>query len=314
MEDEPPATMPRQADDRADRKVDAAGDDHEGHADGEEGVERHVLRHDHDVRGPRKFGAASEKKTRTTMSAMNVRMSAASSRRAGGQSGRLLVSKLLMTVRLHGFAGVPWPTPRPRRWLVRRLIAVELAGQAAVGHHQDAVRERHHLIEVRGHEHDPEPFRREPPHGAEHLGLGADVDAAARLVHQQHFGRVISALPITTFCWLPPDSERPRLSGLATLIESSRRNSRLPRSFCAADMKRRAKAPEAGQCHVARDRQDLDQSVALAVLRDQRDAARDTRATSALTTALPSTRSPAACVCRPMMHSKNSLRPAPISP
>ena len=32
------------------------------------------------------------------------------------------------------------------------------------------------------------------------------------------FGLVISALPITTFCWLPPESALIGFSGLATLI------------------------------------------------------------------------------------------------
>jgi hypothetical protein len=41
----------------------------------------------------------------------------------------------------------------------------------------------------------------------EDVGLGADVDAARRLVEQQHRGSVSSALPSTTFCWLPPLSE-----------------------------------------------------------------------------------------------------------
>ena len=43
-----------QADDRADRQVDAAGDDDEGHADREEGVERDMLRHQHEVGGGKK--------------------------------------------------------------------------------------------------------------------------------------------------------------------------------------------------------------------------------------------------------------------
>ncbi len=40
------------------------------------------------------------------------------------------------------------------------------------------------------------------------LRLRADVDAARRLVQQQHAGRVASHLPSTTFCWLPPDERR----------------------------------------------------------------------------------------------------------
>ena len=35
-------------------------------------------------------------------------------------------------------------------------------------------------------------------------------------------GSVISALPMTTFCWLPPDSEETSSAGSATLIDRSR--------------------------------------------------------------------------------------------
>ena len=52
-----------QPDDRADRKVDAAGDDHEGHADGQERVDRHVLRDQYHVGGQRKFGAAARRRS-----------------------------------------------------------------------------------------------------------------------------------------------------------------------------------------------------------------------------------------------------------
>jgi hypothetical protein len=39
-------------------------------------------------------------------------------------------------------------------------------------------------------------------------------------------GFVISALPMTTFCWFPPESALIGFSGLATLIASSRTKSR----------------------------------------------------------------------------------------
>ena len=41
-----------------------------------------------------------------------------------------------------------------------------------------------------------------------HLGLGADVDAAGRLVEQQHLRVQASQRASSTFCWLPPDSSR----------------------------------------------------------------------------------------------------------
>ena len=53
----------------------------------------------------------------------------------------------------------------------------------------------------------PTPSRRELAQDAVDLGLGADVDAARRLVEEDApAGRTDSILAIATFCWLPPDS------------------------------------------------------------------------------------------------------------
>ena len=46
------------------------------------------------------------------------------------------------------------------------------------------------------------------------LGARADIDAAGRLVEDQHAcGRRASQRPITTFCWLPPLQPPDRLLG-----------------------------------------------------------------------------------------------------
>jgi hypothetical protein len=39
----------------------------------------------------------------------------------------------------------------------------------------------------------------------EDLGFGSDIDAACRLVEDEQLGPAASHLPMTTFCWLPPD-------------------------------------------------------------------------------------------------------------
>ena len=57
----------------------------------------------------------------------------------------------------------------------------------------------------RRREHDGVAARRQVVDQRVDLGLRADVDAAGRLVEQQHARRELSHLPITTFCWLPPD-------------------------------------------------------------------------------------------------------------
>ncbi len=90
------------------------------------------------------------------------------------------------------------------------------------------------------------------------------------------FGLVISALPMTTFCWLPPDIEVTSKSGLGALIERSRIASRMA-FFSAPPLiwKTACEAAEAGQRQVAGDGQDLHQAFALPVLRDQGKAAPD---------------------------------------
>ena len=50
VENQSPGDHPAQTDDRADREIDAASDDDEGHADRQECVQRDVLRHQDQVR------------------------------------------------------------------------------------------------------------------------------------------------------------------------------------------------------------------------------------------------------------------------
>ena len=57
------------------------------------------------------------------------------------------------------------------------------------------------------------------PDQTDDLGLGPDIDPCRRFVEDQDFGSVASHLPITTFCWLPPDSVDTAWSRLAVLID-----------------------------------------------------------------------------------------------
>ena len=66
------------------------------------------------------------------------------------------------------------------------LLAGELAHDVAVAAHEHAVRQPGHLGQVARREHHRHPVGGERPHEAVDLGLGADVDAARRLVEQQH--------------------------------------------------------------------------------------------------------------------------------
>ena len=98
------------------------------------------------------------------------------------------------------------------------------------------------------------------------------------------FGAVSSALPITTFCWLPPDSDETGSAGSATLIDRS--------AHLALHLVGLAREPECGRYsgklaearhgQILGDGQDRHQPVALAVLGDQREAAGDAAADVAL--------------------------------
>ena len=72
------------------------------------------------------------------------------------------------------------------------------------GDHQHRPRPSGELVD------DPVDFR-----------LGADIDAAGRLVQDQHLGLVSSQRDSSTFCWLPPDRLPTPTLALATRILSS---------------------------------------------------------------------------------------------
>ena len=63
----------------------------------------------------------------------------------------------------------------------------QLAGDPAVLHHVDAIREAEDLRQLGADEHDPQPLVGEIINQAVDFGLGADVNAARRLVEDQDF-------------------------------------------------------------------------------------------------------------------------------
>ena len=150
--------------------------------------------------------------------------------------------------------------------------SVEDADEPAIAHHGDAVGQRHHLLEVGGHEQDAEPLAasRRMVRNTSALAptsmprLGSSISST--------FGPVISALPMTTFCWLPPlTARRPRCAGSATLIAKSPTALRTaPVSALAVDVKAAQELVKARQRQIAGDRQDRHETFALPVLRNQR--------------------------------------------
>jgi len=65
----------------------------------------------------------------------------------------------------------------------------ERGRQPAPAHDEDAIRELHDLLDVRGYGKNGDAlFPREPLQDCMDLRLGADVDAMGRLIEQQHLG------------------------------------------------------------------------------------------------------------------------------
>ena len=143
-------------DDRADREVDAAGDDDEGHADREDRVQRHVLGEDHHVRDAEEVRRRQREEDEDRdqrdegprLEQQEQRGVAAEARATAGRWRRNSCVHLLGAGRR-----VPDRRGGDDRRLVRRS-GLELAGDPAVRHHEDPVRQRHHLLEIRGHEQD----------------------------------------------------------------------------------------------------------------------------------------------------------------
>ncbi len=149
----------------------------------------------------------------------------------------------------------------------RRLGALEGADHAASVHDEDAVAHAEHLGQfARDHDH-----RRALPGELAHqrvdFRLGADIDAARRLVHDQHRELVATHFASTTFCWLPAGE----LAG-ALLGPRARMPKRWMASFASAssrlavDEGRLRDARQQRHRHVLADRLRLDEALQAAIL------------------------------------------------
>ena len=76
----------------------------------------------------------------------------------------------------------------------------------ALAHHENAIADAHHLRQIGGDDADRQTLFGKIVEDRVDLALGADIDAARRLVDQQHaqFGSA-SQRARMVFCWLPPD-------------------------------------------------------------------------------------------------------------
>jgi hypothetical protein len=81
--------------------------------------------------------------------------------------------------------------------------------------HGDAVADQHQLAQVAGHHHQGLALASQLGEQAIDVELGADVDAAVGSSNSSTWQSRSSQRPITTFCWLPPDSSPTACAGPA---------------------------------------------------------------------------------------------------
>ena len=122
-------------------------------------------------------------------------------------------------------AAAAWPVAAS---MIRSCVASareQLAHQPALAHDEHAVGHAEHLGQLAARSSgSARPCAASSLEQAVHLGLGADVDAARRLVdHEQLRVRWPATWPSTTFCWLPPDSRSTGCSRPACLSCRRRR-------------------------------------------------------------------------------------------
>jgi hypothetical protein len=111
--------------------------------------------------------------------------------------------------------------------------------QPAGAHHRDAVRQADQLHQL-GRDHDHAAALCGQPLDQEiDVALGADVDAARRLVEHDDTRPGCSTFASASFCWLPPDSEPARSVSEPVRMPNS------PTARCSAPAPRRGAATAA---------------------------------------------------------------------
>ena len=157
-----------------------------------------------------------------------------------------------------------------------QLIALEAGRDAPFAHHQHPVGEPEDLRQLRRDHDDPATFRGQRLDQVVDLGLGADVDAARRLVEEQdlrarHDPAADDRLLLVAAAEVadrPVDRERPEVEALHHLL-------RLVAQRALADHAGGREAPERRQADVACDRAARNDAVALALLGQEADPGLD---------------------------------------
>ena len=190
-----------QAEHRADRQVDARGEDDQQLADGDDPEDRHLAgevghvvggeelvgaqRHgaEQDEQDDQAAGVAAEDVAEREDALLGASVRRARRRRGGGRR----MDWLPCLVSSYSWAAAPGlASRRTSSSVVPR--AGQLARDAALAHDEHAVGEAEHLGQVGGHDDHAEPFGGEVADHLVDLRLGADVDALGGLVEEQDLG------------------------------------------------------------------------------------------------------------------------------
>ena len=169
---------------------------------------------------------------------------------------------------------------KPRSELHDRLlvhvVALDLAGDPALVQHQDAVADADQFRQFRRNRDDADALVGEVAQDRVDLRLGADVDAARRLVDEEHRGLTASSFASATFCWLPPESVD---TGWWTLAQRMPSRSRIfSASAVSCPLRDHEAARDALQVErgdILGDRQVEEDAVALAILAEIDDPLAD---------------------------------------
>ena len=149
----------------------------------------------------------------------------------------------------------------------------ELGGDAALAQDHDPVGHAEHLGQLGRHHHDGEPVGGQRRHQPVHLGLGADVDAAGRLVDDQQFRVGGQPLGQHDLLLVAAGQGADRVGQVTELgLQPLGPLGRLVALGAAQQQAEPGQLAGSGQGHVALDRQLHDQALLAAVLGDQRHA------------------------------------------
>ena len=225
----------RQRGDRTDRKVDAARDQQDRHADDDDAFDREGHRHGPHVVPGQEIGRGEGHHDEQHQDDEDQPGLAHPQQAAEALSGavRAVAVAVADGVRRDRHCSL---RPHRRRGrslgdrgqvhdvLLRHLVARDLAGDAPLAHDQHAVADADQFGQLGRDDDDADAVARQVAQDAVDLGLGADIDAARRLVEEDH----LRARPTASWRSRPSAGCRPTASRPAAPIWPHLRSSRSP--------------------------------------------------------------------------------------